>query len=130
VRLFCGGFQSSGREGRHFLIGAGWESFEELLEVGVGFEPMMTAVLDNGVEDGTAPTGFCSSNEEEVLFTNGSRAHGIFNLVVINLNESIFNEDTQSGPLPEGVGDGLAKEAFGEVMATFLELEQDAVKTF
>lgn len=121
MRLFCGGLQSSGREGRDFLVGAVWESFQELLEVAIRLEPMMAAVLDNGVEDGTTPAGFCSSDEEEVLFTNGGGSHGILDEVVINLDESIFDEDTESRPLPEGVDDGLAKEAFGEVMATFFE---------
>ncbi len=43
----------------------------------------MSGTLDDGVDDGTPPTGFGCSNEEEVLLSNGSGSHGVFDLIIM-----------------------------------------------
>ena len=69
--LFLSGFQRPGCQGRNLLVGAAWKTLEEFFEIGVGFEAVMTAVLDDGVEHGTTPAGFGRTNKQEVLFTKG-----------------------------------------------------------
>ena len=123
------GLQCQWRERGHVLVGAIWQLFDELLEVAIRLEAMMTTVLDDGVEDGTPPTRVSRSDEEEVLFPKRGGAHGILNLIVINLHKSVLHEDPQPRPLPQGVCDGLTKETFGKVMTGGLQAQEDPVDT-
>lgn len=69
----------------------------------------MSGTLDDGVDDGTPPTGFGSSDEEEVFLSNSSGSHGVFDLIIIDLDEPIIHVDAKPRPLPEGVGDPLRR---------------------
>ena len=90
---------------------------------------MVTAVLDDGVEHRAAPSCFFCSDEEEILFSYRSWPHCVFDEVVVNLHQSIFEVDGQARPLPEGVGDGLTEQAFGKVLTIGLKMDERLVET-
>ncbi len=61
----------------------------------------MSGTLDDGVDHGTPPTGFGSSDEEEVLLSNSSGSHGVFDLIIVDLNEPIVHVDAKTRPFVE-----------------------------
>ena len=87
----------------------------------------MSGTLDDGVDHGTPPTGFSSSDEEEVLLSNSSGSHGVFDLIIIDLDEPIVHVGAKSRPLPKGVADGLPEEALGKMFPTFLKPVQGLI---
>ena len=69
------------------------------------------ATLDNGVKDGAALAGVGIAEEQPVLLSEGGRSNGVFHEVVVELEATIFEIDTQKRPIGERVIDGLAKSA-------------------
>jgi len=93
----------------HIFVFAHRDSLNEIFEIVIGFEFMVTAVLYDGVEHRAAPSRFFRFDEEEVLFSYRSWPDCVFDEVVVNLHQSVFKVDGQARPLPEGVGDGLTE---------------------
>lgn len=120
--------QCSRGEVGHVFVFADWESLDEVFEIAIGFEAVVTAVLDDGVEHRAAPSGFFRSDEEEVFLSYCGWTNGIFDEVVINLHQSVFEVNGQSRPLPEGVGDSLSQQTFGKMLTTGLKMEKCPVK--
>lgn len=112
----------------HVFVFARRDSFDQVFEVAIGFQAMVTAVFDDGVEHRATPSRFFCSDEEEVLFSDRCGSHGIFDEVVINLYPSVFEVNSESGPLPKGVSDGLSEQAFGKVLTTGLKMEERPVE--
>ena len=75
------------------------------------------ATLNNGVKDGAALAGLGLAEEEPVLFAQSGRPNGVFHEVVVDLETTIFEIDTQQRPVGERVIDRLAKSAAREITA-------------
>ena len=58
------------------------------------FAPPPTA-FDDGVDNSAALTGVDLSNKQPVLFANGGRTNGVFDLVGVDFDSTIAQEDLQ-----------------------------------
>ena len=73
--------------------------------------------------------GLSIAEEEPILFSNGSRSNGVFHEVVVELEATIFEIDTQQRPIGERVIDGLSKGAARQITARLFEEDQSTVET-
>jgi len=103
------------------LVGHDQEPRKDVLEIGEWVHLEFATVLDESVDDGTAPAGVFCSDEEPVLGTELERSHGIFREVVVDLDFANMEVDFESVPLVERVAHGVAQLALGE-KASFLLL--------
>ena len=60
-----------------------------------------------------------SSSKQPVLLSDCGRSNGVFHEVVVELEATIFEIDTQKRPIGERVIDGLAKSAARQIAAWF-----------
>jgi hypothetical protein len=97
------------------LIGHLGQPLQQVFEVGTGFDPVHPAVGDQGVNDRVAPAGVCRAEEQPVFLANRRGANGVFHQVVVNLHFPVFQKAFQGRPLIQGIADGLAHRAFGQV---------------
>ena len=79
------------------------------------------ATLDNGVKDGAALAGVGIAEEQPVLFAQSGRSNGVFHEVIVDLETTIFEIDTQKRPIGERVIDSLAKSAARQIAARLLK---------
>ena len=91
------------------------QAAEHVAPVGEGIDPAAAAAFHDGVEDRSAFAGVRGSDEQPVLFPDRSGADGVLRTVVVDLDASVGDADLQRGPEVQGVGDGFAKGALGEV---------------
>jgi hypothetical protein len=66
---------------------------------------------------GGAFAAFGIAHEQPVLLADRTRADGVFDEVVVNLNAPVRKEYKEFVPLAQGVADGFAGEALGQVFA-------------
>lgn len=104
------------------------EFFKHPFKIGVRVQVVAADLLDEGVDDGTAPAGFFSSYKCPVFRTQLGRADGSFGVVVIKLNLSIVEAGFKVLPLVEGVAEGLPQFAFGKNSTGFLEVLEEFLK--
>ena len=100
-----------GRQGLDLPVGRGGQALQHVFEIGVGFDSVHPAVLDQGVDDRVALARFFGAEKEPVAFSNGGRTNDIFDFIIVNLDLAVFEEPFQIGPLVYGIGDGLAHRA-------------------
>lgn len=98
-------------------LGGEGEAGEQIGEVGLGVDPGAVAVADQGVERGGTVAAFGVAYEEPVLFADGGGADSVFRQIVVDPDAAVGEEHEEFFPLPEGVGEGEAGEAFGQVFA-------------
>ena len=109
-------------------VGGVGKFFQDFFEVAVGVDVVASAGFHDGVEDGTAVSGICIAKKEPVLFPDGGGADRIFHQVVVDLNTSIIQINTEEFPVGECVVDGLSHGAFGKVAAfPFYQCTVDAL---
>jgi hypothetical protein len=75
------------------------------------------ATLNDGVKDRAALASVGMAEEQPVLLADGGRSNGIFHEVVVELEATIFEIDTQKRPIGKRVIDGLAKSAARQIAA-------------
>lgn len=92
----------------NFLDGHLGQTFKDIFEIGIGIDAVCFATLQNGVDDGTAPSGILVTDEHPVFAPQGSGSDGIFDKVVIDLHLSLLNVDLKSYTLAQGVSDSGA----------------------
>ena len=73
--------------------------------------------------------GLGIAEEQPVLLSEGGRSNGVFHEVVVDLDSTIFEIDTQQRPIGERVIDGLAKSAARQITARLFEEDQSTVET-
>lgn len=106
---------SGGSDVLDLPVGHRWEAGERLAQVGVRIDSMAAAALNHRVEDRTAFPGFRLPDEQSVLFAEGSWQDCVFHLVIVDLEASVFKPSFQPGQLSQGVIDGLAQGACGQI---------------
>lgn len=62
------------------------EFFKDPLKVGEGIKAMTTHLLDEGVDDGTAPAGLFVSDKHPIFHAEFCWAYGSFGVVVIKFD--------------------------------------------
>ena len=72
------------------------------------FLSIFVQVLDDG-------PGVGGSDEHPVFLADGGGADGVFDEVVVDLYSPVLGKGAELRPLVEGVGDGFAEGALGEV---------------
>ena len=97
---------------------------QDVVEVGLGVEAAATGAFDEGVVDGGGFAGFGIADEEIVLFADGAGSDGVFDEVVVEFDPAVFQIAGEAVPLAEGIVEGLAKGAFGQVPSAGFEPEQ------
>ena len=119
VDVVAGGGPAVGRQGSEGFGGLGGEgeAGEQVGEVGMGVDPGAVAVADQDVARGGAVAVFGVANEQPVFLADGSGADGVFGKVVVNLDAAVLEEYAEFFLLAEGIGEGLAGEALGQVFA-------------
>lgn len=91
------------------------EAGEHVAQVGERVYASAAAAFDDGVEDGSALPGVGGSDEHPVFLADGGGADGVFDEVVVDLYSPVLGKGAELRPLVEGVGDGFAEGALGEV---------------
>ena len=97
---------------------------QDIVKVGEGGEAAAAGAGDEGVEDGGSFPGFGIADEQVVFLADGAGADGVFDEVVVEFDPAVFQITGEALSLAEGVGEGLAKLAFGEVTVAAFEPEQ------
>lgn len=105
-----------------------YEFFKHPFEIGVQVQVVAADLLDEGVDDGTAPAGFFSSYKSPVFRSEFGRADRSFGMVVIKLDLSVVEAGFEMLPLVEGVAEGFPKFAFGKNSTAFLEVLEEFLK--
>lgn len=101
------------------------EFLEDPLEVGEGIGSVAPDLLDEGVDDRTAPAGVFAADEHPILVTELSGTDGVFCQIVIKFDLPVHKAGFQVRQLFGGIGErlsertarkdlGLALEAGGE----------------
>ena len=88
------GFRILGLDGREIL--------EEVFEVGGRAEPVGLGGFDHGVDDGAGRSAVWCVGEEPVLASDGERADGALDAVVIEFEPAIEEEAEELGPIGSG----------------------------
>ena len=70
-------FQFAGVKLCDFVVGGAGQTRQHVLEIGVGFDAVQAAVLDQGVHHRAALAGFGGSKEEPVLLAQGGGTNGV-----------------------------------------------------
>ena len=91
------------------------EGFHGLNQVASEIKAMAFAVLYKSVSDAGEFTSTPGAKEEVILRSDFQRTNGVLAEVVIKFDPAIAEIGIEAAPLVEGVGDGLAHEAFREV---------------
>lgn len=111
-------------EGVDLVQGGDGAAAQDVVEVGEGVEAAAAGAGDEGVEDGGGFPGFGVADEQVVFLPDGAGADGVFDEVVVQFDPAVFQITGEAVPLAEGVGEGLAKLAFGKVTGAAFEPEQ------
>src|SRR5262245_19677780 len=69
------------------------------------------------------------AEEEPMLSSDGGRSNGVLHEVVVELEATIFEIDTQQRPIGERVIDGLSKGAARQITTRLFEEDQSMVET-
>ncbi len=69
------------------------------------------------------------AEEEPVLFAQSGRSNGVFHEIVVELETTIFEIDTQQRPIGERVIDSLAERAARQIAARLFEEDQSMIET-
>ena len=101
-------------------------ALQDVVEVGQGIKAAAAGAFDEGVEDGGGFAGFGIADEEIVFLPKGGGADPVFDEVVVDFDAAVLQIAGQAVPLAEGVGEGLAEGAFGQVAAAGFEFEEGA----
>ena len=73
--------------------------------------------FDDREEDGASLSGFSFADEQPVLFTDGSWPDGSLHRVVVDLDSAVFEIDDEHGPKRQGVVNGSAHGALGQMLS-------------
>lgn len=82
-------------------------------------------LLDEGIDDGAAPTGFLATDKHPVLHAELGRTDGSFGMIVIKLDTAVFKARFKVRPLVAGVLQRLAQGAFGQDTAVGFEMLEE-----
>jgi len=82
-------------------------------------------LLDEGIDDGTAPAGFLGSDEHPILRAEFGGADRSFGVVVVKLDLSVEEARFKVLPLVAGVAERFPKLAFGKDTAVFFEMVEE-----
>ena len=66
----------------HVLVGGGGQLFQDILEVGVGIDPMHSAVFHQGVNHGIPVSCFGTAHEEPVLLSDCGWSDRVFDQIM------------------------------------------------
>ena len=77
---------------------------EDPFEVGKGIRAVAADLLDEGVNDRTAPAGVLAADEHPVLVAELARADRIFDEIIIQLNLPVDEAGFEVWPWIGGVG--------------------------
>ena len=86
---------------------------------------MAADLLDEGIDDGTAPAGFLGSDEHPILRAEFGGADRSFGVVVVKLDLSVEEARFKVLPLVAGVAERFPKLAFGKDTAVFFEMMEE-----
>jgi hypothetical protein len=126
-----GGLPVGGQQnGQIILIGHGWQSFENVGQVGFRIESVTFGAFNQGVNDRSTLAGGFSADEEPVLFSNGCGTDAVFDEVVVDLDLAVLDEKGESVPEGEGVVDGAAEFSLGQNLGVLAQAEQLAFEDF
>src|SRR5271168_507979 len=96
LSLICPSF---GCEVFDLPVGGVRQAGEDVVQIGVRIESATAAALDDGVEDGAAFPSFGFADKQPVFLTEGRWPDGVFDQVVVDLDASIVEVNTQLGPV-------------------------------
>ena len=82
-------------------------------------------LLDEGIDDGAAPTGFLATDKHPVLHAELGWTDGSFGMIVIKLDTAVFKARFKVRPLVAGVLQRLAQGAFGQDTAVGFEMLEE-----
>ena len=88
------------------------EFLEDPLEVGKGIGSVATDLLDEGVDDRTAPAGVFAADEHPILVTEFGGTNGVFCQVVIKFDLPVHEASFQVRQLFGGIGERLSERTF------------------
>ena len=97
------------------LLGQCWQLGEDFAQVSLRVDATAATGFDDRKEDGAALSGFGFADEQPVFLADGSWPDGVFDGVVVDLDSAVFKIDGEHGPQGEGVVDGFAEGALGQV---------------
>src|SRR5947208_1054273 len=90
---------------------------------------MAFAAHDDGVDDGTAPTGIRVADEQPVLLADRAGPDGILSQIIIDLQPAILEVASQWHPFIDAIFSGFAQGAFWQVLRKGpLQLRQEPVQ--
>ena len=98
-------------------VGQRRQAGEDFPQVGLGVDSSTTARFDDREQDGAALPGFGFADEQPVFLADGSWPDGVLHGVVVDLDSTVFEIDEQHGPHRQGVVDGSAHGALGQVLS-------------
>ncbi len=103
---------------------------EDPLEVGKGIFPVNADLLDEGVDYGTAPAGFFTSDEHPVLVAELERANRVLGVVVIKLDLAVHEARLEMRPLAGGIDQRFAEQTAGRDAATPIQVGDEFSEMF
>ena len=99
-----------------------------MAQVSIRIETAASAAFDDGVEDGAAFSGLGFADEQPISFSEGSRPDRIFHIIVIDLDASVIEVNTQQRPQVEDVIESQAHAAAGQVAPLYFKTGQGAME--
>src|ERR1017187_132968 len=109
-------------------VGGRGEPGEDVTQVRIGIDSTTAAAFNDGVEDGAAFSGLGFADEEPILFAERRGPDGIFHKILIYLDASIVEVNTEQRPQVQRVVDGQAHPAARQVTALAFQLGEDAME--
>jgi len=97
------------------------EFLEDPLEVGKGIGSVATDLLDESVDDRTAPAGGFAADEHPILVTELGGTDGVFYQVVIKFDLPVHEAGFQVRQLLGGIGECLSERTARKDLGPALE---------
>ena len=101
------------------------ELAKDPFEVGVGVMAVAADLLDEGVSDGTAPTGVLSADKHPIFHAELGGTNGSFGVVVVEFESAVFKARFKMRPLVAGVLECFSQVAFGQDSSSSLEMIEE-----
>jgi len=93
----------------------GRQCIEQFFEIIRWVDAEFAAGFHKAVDDCAGLARVGTAEEQEVLFTDGGRADGVFDEVVVDLERCVFEVQIQCVPALERIGDGIAEVALWQL---------------
>lgn len=104
------------------------EFFKDPFEVGEGVHAVSSDLLDESVDDGTAPAGVLVSDKHPIFHPEFGWPDRAFGMVVVELDLAVEEAGFKVIPLVEGVVERFPKVALGKDTAGFVQVVDDFAK--